>query len=109
MGSWAAQGKENKEIKGAQDPRMKGYFLSSSPPLVPFDSYNWFTLGGQNQLMESKEEQGEERECMTGIRKACLIFLFFPLNHLPDPSCLVTFRGIMELSSPRVGKAHSVP
>ncbi len=58
VGSWAAQGKENKEIKGAQDPRMKGYFLSSSPPLVPFDSYNWFTLGGQNQLMESRENKG---------------------------------------------------
>ena len=80
VGSWAAQGKENKEIKGAQDPRMKGYFLSSSPPLVPFDSYNWFTLGGQNQLMESMETKVDKRPRLynLGIRMACRVHMALP-------------------------------
>ena len=66
------------------------YIKPSLSPLVPFDSYNWFTLGGQNQLMESKEEQGEERECMRAKHRGLTgglssLFIFASRNWFSHP------------------------
>ncbi len=55
MGSWAAQGKENKEIKGAQDPYNMPFFSSwipfPTPPAIKRKA------GG-----EEREPGGKERK-----------------------------------------------
>ncbi len=66
MGSWAAQGKENKEIKGAQDPRYMPFFSSwipfPTPPAIKRKA------GG-----EEREPGGKERKESTTVAQSCLL------------------------------------